>query len=101
MRNVIAAMALSLVNLVAFAQDDAQKFAATITGDDLKKHLTIVASAEMEGRETGTEGQRKAASYIETQFKALGLQAPSSLNGYQQTYQVFKDSFLFSSSSKY
>ncbi len=25
------------------------------------------------------------------------MQAPSSLNGYQQTYQIFKDSFLFSS----
>ena len=36
-----------------------------ITASDLKKHLTIIASDEMEGRETGTEGQRKAAAYIE------------------------------------
>ena len=47
----------------AFAQaDDAAKYAAGITGDNLKNHLTIIASDEMEGRETGTEGQRKAAA---------------------------------------
>ncbi len=97
MRSIVTAMAICLANLAAFAQDDAQKFANTITADDLKKHLTIVASADMEGRETGTEGQRKAAAYIESQFKMLGLQSPTSLNGYQQSYPIYKDSFLFSS----
>ncbi len=97
MKVIFTALALCLANLAAFAQDDAQKFANTITGEDLKRHLTIVAGAEMEGRETGTEGQRKAAAYIESQFKMLGLQSPSSINNYQQPYQIFKDSFLFSS----
>lgn len=97
MRSIFTAMAICLATLAAFAQDDAQKFANTITADDLKKHLTIVAGADMEGRETGTEGQRKAAAYIESQFKRLGLQSPASLNGYQQSYPVYKDSFLFSS----
>lgn len=44
---------------------DAKPFANTITADDLKRHLYTVAGKEMEGRETATEGQRKAASYIE------------------------------------
>ena len=57
-----------------FSQTDpALKYAETITQSGLKKQLTIIASAEMEGRETGTEGQRKAAAYIETQFKEMGL----------------------------
>ncbi len=66
----------------SFAQlGDAAKFAVPITTDLLKKHLTIIAGDEMEGRETGTAGQRKAAAYIEAQFKAIGLKAPVNFNG--------------------
>jgi len=79
---------------VAFAQDDAAKYAATITGEGLKKHLSIIASAEMQGRETGTEGQRKAAAYIETQFKNIGLLKPDALKSYQQLYPLYQDSVL-------
>ncbi|MBK7308727.1 MAG: hypothetical protein IPI88_18070 [Chitinophagaceae bacterium] len=58
---------------VLFAQTDASaKYGAHITSNNLNKHLSIIAGAEMEGRETGTEGQRKAAAYIEAQFKAMG-----------------------------
>lgn len=75
-------------------QKEADKYASTITRYDLKKHLTIVAGAEMEGRETATEGQRKAAAYIELQFKNLGLIPAAKLNGYQQTYPLYKDTLL-------
>jgi hypothetical protein len=58
----------------AFAQEDiAAKYGNMITGAELKKHLTIIAGDEFEGRETGTEGQRKAAAYIEKQFMEMGL----------------------------
>lgn len=70
---------------------EAVKFAATVTQSDLKAHLTILASAEMEGRETATEGQRKAAAYIETYFKSLGLQ-PGINGSFQQFYPVYRDS---------
>ena len=57
--------------------------AATITADDLRAHLSIIAGDAMEGRETGTEGQRKAAAYIAAQFAELGL--PAFLDGgYEQ-----------------
>ena len=58
-------------SVIVFAQKkspDPKKYAATITADDLSKHLYIVAGAEMEGRETASEGQRKAAMYIQNQF---------------------------------
>ena len=78
---------------IIFAQtDDAAKYAGVITQADLKKHLTIIASDEFEGRETGTEGQRKAAAYIESQFKALGLKSAAALQGYQQLYPLYQDS---------
>ncbi len=41
-----------------------------------------LASEEMEGREAGTEGERKAAAFIKSQFKEAGLQP------------LFDDSFL-------
>lgn len=79
----------------AFSQaGDGWKYAQTITENGLKKQLTIVASAEMEGRETGTEGQRKAAAYIQSQFEAIGLKSPESLKGYQQFYPLLKDTVI-------
>ena len=76
-----------------FAQSDASaKYAAYITSNNLNKHLSIIAGAEMEGRETGTDGQRKAAAYIEAQFKAIGLKSVAALKGYQQFYPLYQDS---------
>ncbi|MEO5942515.1 MAG: M28 family peptidase [Ferruginibacter sp.] len=79
----------------AFSQNDvASKYASIIDTNLLQKHLTIIASAEMEGRETGTEGQRKAAAYIESQFGAVGLVHPAALKSYQQLYPLYQDSLL-------
>lgn len=84
---------LALLCMQAFAQNDAAlKYSNAITAADLKKHLTIIASDEFEGRETGTEGQRKAAAYIEAQFKAIGLKPIPALKGYQQYYPLYQDS---------
>jgi Zn-dependent M28 family amino/carboxypeptidase len=78
-----------------FAQPgDAEKYAATITTADLKKHLTIIAGDEMQGRETGTEGQRKAAAYIEKYFQSVNLQPVAALNGYQQLYPLYRDTMI-------
>lgn len=38
---------------------DVSKYLNTISADELKTHLYIVASDENEGRDTGTEGQKK------------------------------------------
>jgi hypothetical protein len=77
----------------AFAQADiAAKYGNMITGAELKKHLTIIAGDEFEGRETGTEGQRKAAAYIEKQFMEMGLKKAKGLKTYQQMYPLFQDS---------
>ena len=94
MKKIFFVLGLTLfIQAALFAQvDSAAKYGNTITADGLKKHLTIVASTEMDGRETGTEGQRKAALYIENQFKQIGLTAPAALNGYQQYYPLYLDS---------
>ncbi|MEO8771221.1 MAG: M28 family peptidase [Ferruginibacter sp.] len=98
MKKIFVVTVLLFEMAAACAQtDDASKYASVITAADLQKHLTIIASDEMEGRETGTDGQRKAATYIESQFKAIGLQIPTGMTGYQQFYPLHKDTMLSSS----
>ena len=52
----------------------------------VKKHLYALASDEMEGRKVGTPGIEKAAIYIETEFKNIGLTFYDTLDGYRQTF---------------
>ena len=61
------------IPFVKINKDVSEQLAATITASDLRKHLTILASDEFEGRETGTEGNRKAQEYIANYFKSLDL----------------------------
>ena len=51
----------------------------------LKKHISFLASDELKGRLTGSEGEKKAASYIVSQFKNLGLK-PYSKDGFLQPF---------------
>jgi Zn-dependent M28 family amino/carboxypeptidase len=56
------------------AQEDAERWWA---------HVKYLASDELEGRNAGSEGHRKAAAYVAAQFKAVGL-APAGTSGYLQ-----------------
>lgn len=51
----------------------AVKYSKTILAEDLSKHLHVLAGDEYEGRETGEEGQKKAAQYIAAHFESLGM----------------------------
>lgn len=88
---LLAVCTLASVSVHAQKTADPQPFAKTITTTDLKKHLSIIASAEMEGRDTPSPGLEKAAAYIETQFKAFGVQ-PGNKDSYRQFFDLEKDS---------
>lgn len=51
---------------------------------DLKKNLYVIASDEMEGRDTGSPGQKKAGEYIIQFYKDLGVSYPKKLASYYQ-----------------
>jgi hypothetical protein len=88
---------LIIISIKPFAQDkNAQKFAATITPSALKEKLTVIAGGGMQGRETATEGQRKAASYIENYFRKLKL-LPGDSGKYQMSFPVLQDSITAAS----
>lgn len=60
------------------------KYINTITADDLKTHLYIVASDEMEGRETGTTGQKKAGQYLINEYISNNVPFPKAAINYFQ-----------------
>src|SRR5687767_6328397 len=97
MRNFLLLFFLSnCVFTYAQKKADPKTYANSITADDLKRHLYIVAGKEMEGRETATEGQRKAAMYIEEHFKSLSL-LPGANGSYQMNFPLYQDSLIHAS----
>ncbi|WP_413997855.1 M28 family metallopeptidase [Flavobacterium sp. W1B] len=63
---------------------DPTKYMNTITADELKTHLYIVASDEMEGRETGSAGQKKAGVYLINQYKKNNIPFPKGATSFYQ-----------------
>ncbi|MBT4217910.1 MAG: M28 family peptidase [Flavobacteriales bacterium] len=72
--------------MVLFGQNNL-KYAETIKVEDLEKHLIILASDSMEGRETGKKGQKMAADYIMNHFKNIGI-PPYKKKSYYQKFKV-------------
>jgi len=74
----------------ASATDYSLPYAASITPDGLKQDLSVLASDEYEGRETGKKGQKMAADYIAKAFAADGLAGPvqGSDNPYLQHFTM-------------
>ena len=66
------------------------EYAETITMEDLKEDLTILASDALEGRETGKRGQKMAAAYIRAHYQELGLVAPVTNGNSRSYYQNVK-----------
>lgn len=66
-------------------------YVKSITASELKTHLNIVASDEMQGRETGSVGQKKAGEYLINQYKANNVSFPRGATNY---YQRIPASFL-------
>ena len=56
-------------------------------GNSWWDYVKVLAADQMEGRETGSEGLRKAAAYIVDQLKADGLQ-PAGSNGFYQPVKL-------------
>lgn len=104
---LLALASVTTLSLVR-SQDISSTYATTITASDLKKHLVIIASDSLEGRDTGSPGQKKAADYIAKHFHEYGLTPLATVNGaksYFQHYTLYRRSwgevYLKSGSQKY
>jgi hypothetical protein len=72
------------IQKISTSPAEVRALAATIKVEDMKRHLNILAADDMEGRETGEPGQKRAAEYLSKQFAGLGLPAIGENGGYFQ-----------------
>lgn len=56
----------------------------SITSAELKENLYVIADDKMEGRDTGSAGQKKAGEYMIEQYKKWGISYPPALGSYYQ-----------------
>ncbi len=77
----ILVLSFSLYSMLVFGQsNDAQKA-------DYKQTISYLASDALAGRLTGTEGEKKSADFIKSQFISAGLQAAATDTGFFQTFE--------------
>ena len=76
----------NIIGMLVFSQENI-KYAETINVYDLEKHLSVLASDSLEGRETGKPGQKMAADYIMNHFKDIGI-PPYKRKKYYQKFKV-------------
>jgi len=63
---------------------DASSYINTISATELSKHLYIVAGDEMQGRNTGEPGQKKAGDYLINEYKKMGISFPPGATDFYQ-----------------
>lgn len=88
------AMLMAATTFTSRAQQTVNRYASLVDSAFLHHHLAIIASDSMEGRETGTAGERRAAAYIENQFREWGLQPLPGAEGYRQYFPLHRDSTI-------
>jgi len=67
--------------------DQLLKYSELITPEFLRTHLEVLAHDSLMGRDTGTEGERLAASYIINQYEKWGVK-PKGTVGYLQPFML-------------
>src|SRR5690242_19995330 len=78
---------LLLIACSAFAQANSQPGTATFDGKSWWNYVKVLADDNMEGRDTGSDGLKRAEAFIVDEVKADGLQ-PAGTNGYYQPVKL-------------
>lgn len=81
--NTTTALENSTKVILELEASDPTEFANLITTAALKESVYAFASDEMEGRATGTKGQKKAAEFLRTSYKELGIPSPEGIDYFQ------------------
>ncbi len=89
-RNNLSLLALALLVISCSTAQKATKTADilayknSITSSELSKHLYIVADDNMEGRNTGEPGQKRAGEYLISEYKKNGISFPTGATDFYQ-----------------
>jgi hypothetical protein len=68
----------------------AQKVNKRIKQEDVTRIISTLASDSMQGRATFTPGIEKAAKFIESEYKKIGLKPMKGNDGYRQNFTMIK-----------
>ncbi len=83
--SIILALITALSGASLFNDEPGEK---EITKSDIMKHITYLASDELEGRFPGTEGDVLTQKYISEEFEKYKLK-PAGENGYVQPFDMY------------
>ena len=81
---VLSLILMSCSSTKVATKADLGTYINTITAPELSKHLYIVAGDEMQGRNTGEEGQKKAGKYLIEEYKKMGISYPEAASDWYQ-----------------
>jgi Tol biopolymer transport system component len=73
---------------LGIGQNSAKKVSTTpeISAEDLQQHVTYLASDELKGRMTGSEGEALTADHAESVYTRAGLISATSSKGFKQAF---------------
>ncbi len=94
---ILVALCL-LIPTISFAQKISSEDKKTLA--NLKTNITFLSSDKLEGRRTGTKGEKLAYEYIQIQLKKLGLQPYAANKSYVQQFAVKEGKEITTSSLK-
>jgi hypothetical protein len=89
-KNILSIVAIAIVAVSCSTSQKATKVADvvvyknSITSSELSKHLYIVADDNMEGRNTGEPGQKRAGEYLINEYKKNGISFPTGATDFYQ-----------------
>ena len=76
-----------------------QKIEKVINASEAERIESILANDSMQGRKTFSRGIDKAASFIESEFKKIGLNFFGDLKTYKQSFEMIKTKFISASAT--
>ena len=66
----------------------------SVTGAEVRQHMEVLASDDMQGREAGTEFYERAADYVVSHYRAAGLKPLGDDGSYLQSIEFFESRLI-------
>ncbi|MGN6638462.1 MAG: M20/M25/M40 family metallo-hydrolase [Mucilaginibacter sp.] len=86
MKKLITLIILSVLSIGVFAQDVNKR----IKQEDVTRIISTLASDDMRGRATFTPDIERAAQFIESEYKKIGLKSMQGDSGFRQNFTMLK-----------
>jgi hypothetical protein len=84
MKKITAVLFLSILTVCSFAQDVNK----LVQQNDVERIIKTLSADDMQGRATFTPGIEKAAQFIESEYKQIGLQPLAGDDGFRQNFTM-------------